>query len=99
MDPFSLAGRTALVTGASRGIGEAIAEALDRAGARVAVSARDRDRLDAVAARLAHDPVVIEADLSGAGAAAELATAALDALGQVDILVNNAATAARLPTV
>ena len=56
---LSLEGRTALVTGASRGIGAATATALDRAGARVALSARDRDALDKVAADLAHDPVVL----------------------------------------
>ena len=53
MDPFRLDGRTALVTGASRGIGAAIARALDRAGGRVALAARNRSDLDAVAAGLA----------------------------------------------
>ena len=60
-----LAGRTALVTGASRGIGAATARALDRAGARVALVARDGELLAAVAAELANDPVVLEADLAG----------------------------------
>jgi NAD(P)-dependent dehydrogenase (short-subunit alcohol dehydrogenase family) len=99
MDSQSLAGRTALVTGASRGIGAATARALDRTGARVALSGRDRDALDKVASDLTHDPVVLTADLADAAAPAALATAALGALGHVDILVNNAATAARLPTV
>jgi len=98
VDPFSLHGRTALVTGASRGIGAAIAVALDRAGARVALSARDRTRLDEVAASLQNGPVIIEADLADAAAPEGLAAAALDALETVDILVNNAAAAARLPT-
>ena len=52
MDPFSLEGRTALVTGASRGIGAATAKALDRAGARVALAARSADALEAIAADL-----------------------------------------------
>jgi NAD(P)-dependent dehydrogenase (short-subunit alcohol dehydrogenase family) len=99
MQPFSLDGRTALVTGASRGIGAAIATALDRAGARVALVARDRARLDTVAGGLEHDPVVIEADLADPTAPAHVATTALDALGELDVLVNNAAVAARVPTV
>jgi len=98
MDPFRLDGRTALVTGASRGIGAAIARALDRAGARVALAARSRAGLAAVAADLTHDPVVIEADLAGAEAPARLAADALDALGHLDVLVNNAAMAQRSPT-
>ncbi|MBV9819538.1 MAG: SDR family NAD(P)-dependent oxidoreductase [Solirubrobacterales bacterium] len=57
-------GRAALGTGASRGIGAAIATALDRAGARVALAARDRARLQEVAATLGHDPVVLETELS-----------------------------------
>jgi len=97
-DPFSLVGRAALVTGASRGIGAAIAIALDRAGARVAVSGRDEAALHEVAGRLAHEPVVLPADLEDATAPAALARDALEALGTVDVLVNNAATAARLPT-
>lgn len=92
-----LVGRTALVTGASRGIGAAIARALDRAGARVAVTARDRDRLAAVADDLVNDPVVFVADLADTTAPSTLARDALDDLGRVDILVNNAAVVARLP--
>ena len=85
MDRFGLQGRHALVTGASRGIGAGIAAALDQAGARVALLARDRDRLEAVAARLAHDPVVVVADLADPAGPATAAGAALDALGSVDI--------------
>jgi NAD(P)-dependent dehydrogenase (short-subunit alcohol dehydrogenase family) len=96
MTPFSLEGRTALVTGASRGIGAAIAAALDRAGARVAVAARTRAGLDEVAAGLANDPVVIEADLSQAATPARLATEVEAQLGRVDVLVNNAALGGRM---
>ena len=93
-----LQGRTALVTGASRGIGAATAVALDAAGARVALTGRDVERLRAVAARLAHDPVVLEADLALANAPERLAAAAHTGLGGVvDVLVNNAAYAQRLP--
>jgi NAD(P)-dependent dehydrogenase (short-subunit alcohol dehydrogenase family) len=97
--PLPLDGRTALVTGASRGIGAAVARALDQAGARVALSARSMRELEAVAAALQNDPVVLPADLSDANGPAELAAAALEAMGHVDVLVNNAAIAARLDTV
>ena len=99
MENFTLDGRTALVTGASRGIGAATARALDRAGARVALVARDEALLTAVAGELDHDPVVLPADLGDPVAPTTLAHQALDALGAVDILVNNAAVAARLPVV
>lgn len=99
MDLFSLEGRKAIVTGASRGIGAATARALDAAGARVALVARSGAKLEAVAGELVHDPVVVAADLADDGAPLEVAREALGALGAVDILVNNAAVAARLPTV
>jgi NAD(P)-dependent dehydrogenase (short-subunit alcohol dehydrogenase family) len=96
MTPFSLEGRTALVTGASRGIGAAIAVALDAAGARVALAARGGDALAAVAGHLGGEPVVIESDLEDPEAPGRLAAEAERALGHVDVLVNNAALGARL---
>ncbi|MFT7647890.1 MAG: NAD(P)-dependent dehydrogenase (short-subunit alcohol dehydrogenase family) [Candidatus Poriferisodalaceae bacterium] len=87
---FDLTGKQALVTGASRGIGEASAIALDRAGARVAISGRTESDLVRVAAQLSNDPVVLVADLSGPGAGTAHAEQTLAALGGVDILVNNA---------
>ena len=95
MDPFSLVERTAVVTGASRGIGAATATALDAAGARVALVARSPDDLAKVAAALLHDPVVIPADLSEPDAPAAVAAAALESMGHVDVLVNNAALGVR----
>jgi NAD(P)-dependent dehydrogenase (short-subunit alcohol dehydrogenase family) len=79
LDQFSLAGRTALVTGASRGIGAATARALDRAGARVGLVARSRDGLADVARALEHDPVVVVADLGDPDAPQAVARQALDA--------------------
>ena len=98
MDSHSLAGRTAIVTGASRGIGAAIARALDDAGARVALVGRDLDALDGVAGRLANDPVVLAADLADPGVPARVVAEASDRLGGIGVLVNNAAAAARAPT-
>ena len=95
MDPFSLAGRTALVTGASRGIGAAIARALDRAGARVALTARHRAALEAVARELSNEPLVLEGDLADVTVPARIAGEAHERLGCVDVLVNNAAIGSR----
>jgi NAD(P)-dependent dehydrogenase (short-subunit alcohol dehydrogenase family) len=92
----ALDGRTAIVTGASRGIGAAVARGLDAAGARVALVARSADQLDAVAADLTNDPVVIRADLGTADGPGEAAAAALGAFGgRLDVLVHNAGIAVR----
>jgi gluconate 5-dehydrogenase/3-oxoacyl-[acyl-carrier protein] reductase len=87
-DGQPLSGKTALVTSASRGIGEACARALAQAGARVALAARSADDLTRVAADLPGDPLVLTADLAASGAAKDLAARATAALGGVDILVN-----------
>jgi short-subunit dehydrogenase len=83
-----LAGKVALVTGASSGIGRASAVALARAGARVLAHGRAGDRLAALAAEI--DAVPLPADLSDPSAVRGLARAALDTAGRVDVLVNNA---------
>lgn len=87
---FDLSGMTALVTGASGGIGSAIAAALAGQGARVALSGTREDALKAVATNLPGDPVVLPCDLSDSAAVDGLVPRAVEALGQLDILVNNA---------
>ena len=99
MDPLSLHDRVALVTGASRGIGAATAVALDRAGACVVLGGRAREDLEQVARGLRNDPVIVTGDLRDPSAPAEIAEQALAASGTVNVLVNNAASAARLSTV
>ncbi len=93
IERFSLAGRTALVTGASRGLGAAMARALAEAGADVALHARGRGPSDDALA-IAHECHVlagcVTADLSKKGAAERLVSDATAALGRIDILVNNA---------
>jgi 3-oxoacyl-[acyl-carrier protein] reductase len=89
-----LAGKTALVTGASSGIGRGIAYALGAEGVRLAITARRRDRLEEVAetivARGGHRPAVIEQDFMQGDAPQRIAEAALAGLGSVQILINNA---------
>lgn len=90
---FDLAGKTALVTGGSRGLGLQIAWALGDQGARVVIAARKQHELDEAVAQLRAggvDAGAIAADLSMDTAAASLAEAAQDRLGHLDILVNNA---------
>jgi len=90
MSEQPLAGRVAAVTGASSGIGEATTLALSRAGAAVALGARRRDRLDAVAGRLETACSVHEVDLADEGQARAFVEAAHREHGRLDLLVNNA---------
>lgn len=94
---YDFSGKTAVVTGASRGIGEAIARTLAAEGARVALLARSVDQLRALAAALPHGAVAIEADMSSNDGWRTAAAAALAALGEVDILVNNAGVSTAEP--
>ena len=87
---FDLTGKTALVTGASGGLGGAIARALHKQGATVALSGTRREALEAVAAELGERTHVLTCDLSDSAAVEALLPAAEAALGQLDILVNNA---------
>jgi 3-oxoacyl-[acyl-carrier protein] reductase len=87
---FDLSGMTALVTGASGGIGSAIAKGLAGQGARVALSGTREEALRAVAGGIGGDPVILPANLSDAEAVDGLVPRAVEALGKLDILVNNA---------
>ena len=88
---FDLNGMTALVTGASGGLGSAIAGALAAQGARVALSGTREAALNEVAGALGGDPVVLPCNLADTQAVDGLVPRALDALGgTLDILVNNA---------
>lgn len=87
---YDFRNKTAVVTGASRGIGEAIARTLAADGARVALVARSAGKLKALAESLPHGAVAIEADMAALGGWKTAAASALDAFGEVDILVNNA---------
>jgi len=87
---FDLTGKSALVTGASGGIGSAIARCLHAAGAAVALTGTRREVLDALAGELGERVHVAPADLADPAAAAKLVKEVEGALGRVDILVNNA---------
>ncbi len=87
---FDLTGKTALITGASGGIGGAIAKALHGAGATVGLSGTRVDPLQALAAELGDRAHVLPCNLSDAEAVDALPKQAIEAMGSVDILVNNA---------
>ena len=92
--------RVALVTGASRGLGRAIAIAFAREGARLALCARDWSRLEATAEvcrELGADVLTVRADVASATDRERLVTLALDHFGRVDVLVNNASTLGPTP--
>lgn len=87
---FDLTGRTALVTGASGGLGEAIARVLHRHGAAVAISGTRREALETLAGSLGERTHVLACNLANKDEVETLVPRAEEALGQIDILVNNA---------
>lgn len=101
---LKLAGKTCLVTGASAGIGVAIARVLAREGAKLAILARRKAPMDALADEIAAEtgarPVVVVADLMESGAPAAVRAAVYQALGgRLDILVNNAGLSSKPETI
>jgi len=92
LDRFRLDEQVAVVTGAGRGLGAAIAEGFAEAGADVVIASRTRSQLDDVATRIAaagRKAHVVEADLSDPDATAALVTEAVNIFGRLDIVVNN----------
>jgi 3-oxoacyl-[acyl-carrier protein] reductase len=87
---FDLTGKKALVTGATGGIGGAIARALHAHGAHVGISGRNEEKLKALASELGTRVSILPADLSKSEGIDGLVKAAEEAMGQIDILVNNA---------
>jgi 3-oxoacyl-[acyl-carrier protein] reductase len=87
---IDLSGRTALVTGSTRGIGRKIAEALADAGARVAVVGRDAGRAEEVATAIGRDAAGFACDVTDSASVTALVESVEKAFGQIDILVNNA---------
>ncbi len=97
---LELADKVVVVTGASKGIGYACAEAFVREGARVALVSRSHQNLDAALARLprgTHAPIAIVADLVHAREAARMVVDVTAALGEIEVLVNSAGAAKRYP--
>jgi gluconate 5-dehydrogenase len=94
-DLFDLSGKTALITGGSRGLGLQIAEALGEVGAKVAITARKQGELDEAAAKLSKqgiETLTIAGDLSKFDAIPAMVDQAVQRYGTIDILVNNAGT-------
>ena len=87
---FNLTGRTALVTGASGGIGGSIAKALSDAGAKVALSGTRVEALEKAAAEIGGSPVILPCNLADPVATAALVGQAEEALGGLDIIISNA---------
>jgi NAD(P)-dependent dehydrogenase (short-subunit alcohol dehydrogenase family) len=91
---FDLSGRVAIVTGGSKGLGEAMAAGLASAGADILLTSRREEEAAAAASRIAdefgHRAIGIQADVTSEGDSERLVSRALDELGRIDILVNNA---------
>src|SRR3954467_15379528 len=92
---LQLSGKVAIVTGASRGIGRAIAQTLAAEGMNISVAARSKDQLDDLAKSINTDCLVHAVDLRQPGAAADVVEATIAKFGRIDLLVNNAGATKR----
>ena len=92
---FKLSGKVAIVTGASHGIGRAIAQTLAAEGMKLSIVARSKDQLDQLAASLNTDCLVNVADLRARDAAAVVVDTTMKKFGAIDVLVNNAGATKR----
>jgi 3-oxoacyl-[acyl-carrier protein] reductase len=95
---FELSGKVGIVTGASRGIGRAIAETLAAEGMKLTLVARSADQLRALADSLPTPSVIQAVDLADPAVPAAVVAATVETFGTLDLLVNNAATSSRWPT-
>jgi NAD(P)-dependent dehydrogenase (short-subunit alcohol dehydrogenase family) len=87
-----LSGRTAIITGGSRGIGQATAAALAAGGANVIITSREREAADAAAQEIGHGVVGVQAHATDESAATACISLAVERFGGLDILINNAGT-------
>ena len=94
-----LAGKTALITGAARGIGRAFSEAYTREGARVAIADINIERARATASEIGDTTIAIEMDVTDQGSIDRAVAETIEQLGQIDILINNAALFTAAPIV
>jgi len=92
---LELSGKVAIVTGASRGIGRAIAETLSGEGMHLALVARSGDQLEALASSLQTPALVLAVDLREPGVPAQIVAATVARFGRLDLLVNNAGATKR----
>lgn len=102
MNPFDLTGKVAIVTGASRGLGQTFARALAQAGADLAITSRTLDSLRAFQTeveRMGRRAVPLELDVRNEASIREMVSDAVKAFGRIDILVNNAGCNVRKPAV
>jgi NAD(P)-dependent dehydrogenase (short-subunit alcohol dehydrogenase family) len=97
-NPFDIAGRVAIITGASTGLGEQFARAMHAAGAHVVLAARRIELVEEVVAHLGGG-LAVRCDVTDAGDRAALVESALRAHGHIDVLVNNAGTAQAQPAI
>jgi 2-deoxy-D-gluconate 3-dehydrogenase len=98
-EQFGLGGRTAIVTGASRGIGQAAAIALSNAGANMVLVGRDGDGLQATASKLTSKYLIALTDVTNASEMMTTVQNALSKFGTIDILINNAGIIRRSPAI